>query len=120
MPYTKLEIIEIAERYTDKRTFRLREASAYRFASRKGWLKAVTGHMTSEKRGPVEINTKAKCRKAARTYRTRNEFREQDHTLYVTAHKHGWLDEICAHMLSGYKLRWNENRTSPPSKTRQS
>lgn len=112
MPYTKLEIIEIAERYSEKAKFREEQPSAYKYACRQGWLKSVTSHMAAKRYGPEPKNTKSAAKKAAKQYLTRSEFRERDHSLYVTAAKHGWLDEICVHMESGYKLRYQDNKQS--------
>lgn len=111
MPLTKLEIILIAEQYEHKATFREEQRTAYERASRKGWLKDITKHMQSGHKGPETKNTKTACRAAAKKYLTRSDFREQDHSLYVTAAKHGWLDDICAHMVSGHKLRWQNQQT---------
>lgn len=111
MPLTKLEIILIAEQYEFKADFREEQRTAYERASRKGWLKDITKHMQSGHKGPETKNTKSACRQAAKKYATRSQFRDGDHSLYVTAAREGWLDEICNHMISGHKLRWRNQQT---------
>lgn len=50
-----------------------------------------------------------KCRIEALKYMSRNDFRIKSNGAYDAAHKNGWLNEICEHMLIKRKYRnyWN-------------
>jgi hypothetical protein len=62
--------------------------------------------------GSKLIWTKDKCKNEAFKYTTRGDFREKSQTAYVTSHKKGWLNEICAHMFQPIKPHgfWTKER----------
>lgn len=50
--------------------------------------------------------TKDECLKIALKYGSRNEFIKNDRKIYRLSSRKGWLDEICSHMVSPYKLNY--------------
>lgn len=51
-----------------------------------------------KKRKPVNYWTKENCIEEARKYKTVKEWLQNSRSSYTIAHKHGWLEECCAHM----------------------
>ena len=43
--------------------------------------------------------TKKICKKIALKYKTKKEFFENSRLAYKAAYRHGWLNEICSHMI---------------------
>lgn len=55
--------------------------------------------------------TKEKCSIEARKYSYRNDFRKKSAGAYSSAHRKGWLDEICIHM-KRKKRDYNKDKSS--------
>ena len=62
--------------------------------------------------------TKEQCHAEALKHRTKVEF-EKSSNAYQYAYKHGWLEEICGHMVCGLAVRSERNRKWTPEKIRQ-
>lgn len=65
-----------------------------------GWMEELTKHITRSKK-PNGYWTRERCAEEAKKYNTRDEFKQQHSTAYNKSRRMGWLDEICAHMVSG-------------------
>jgi hypothetical protein len=72
--------------------------SSYNSALKNGWLDECCVHM-SENKKPANYWTKERCIEEALKYNTRNEWSKNSSVSYTSAHKNGWLDECCAHMV---------------------
>ena len=61
--------------------------------------------------GPI-LYTKEVCAKEAKKYQYKKDFKEANESMYVVAHRNGWLNEICAHMKKypSAKLIWTEEK----------
>lgn len=72
-------------------------SGAYAAAIRKGWIDEVRGTLEIKKRhnGFYTLDV---CKKIAAKYKTRVEFCRSDIGAYQASLKHGWSDEVCAHM----------------------
>jgi hypothetical protein len=44
--------------------------------------------------------SKEECKNEALKYKSRNEFKINNHKVWQFAYKHKWLNEICSHMIS--------------------
>jgi hypothetical protein len=53
--------------------------------------------------------SKENCKKEALKYNNRTEFRINSSGAYDAAHKNNWINIICSHMISKYKINryWN-------------
>lgn len=88
---------DLARKYSTKTDFSRAHRSVYTTAHRNGWLDQICEHMTPLQK-PKGYWTKARCISAARKFKTRHEFQKGCISAYITAHREGWLDEVCAHM----------------------
>lgn len=95
--WTLEKCAEVARKYETKKEFSRANRSAYTTAHRNGWLDQICEHMTPLRK-PDNYWTKERCIKAAKKFKTRHEFQKGDISPYITAHREGWLDEVCAHM----------------------
>ena len=57
----------------------------------------LNGHRSSNK-----LWTKEECAEIALKYTSRKQFQTFDKKAYISAYNHGWLDEICQHMIIQY------------------
>ena len=94
--WTKEECATIARKYSERSKFRKSNQNAYHAAREHGWLDEICTHMPN----PVlpQNWTKEVCATIAKKYSKRSEMMRLDRNAYNAARKHGWLDEICAHM----------------------
>ena len=94
--WTKEECATIARKYSERSKFRKSNQNAYHAAREHGWLDEICTHMPN----PVlpQKWTKEVCATIAKKYSKRSEMMRLDRNAYNAARKHGWLDEICAHM----------------------
>lgn len=95
--YTKFECYQMALKCKDMRTFRFKYKFYYLCAELNGWLEEFKKISKTKKN--VEKLTKAQCRRSAINYSTRSEFAAKGKKYYEYATKHGWLNEICSHMV---------------------
>jgi predicted GIY-YIG superfamily endonuclease len=58
------------------------------------------------------VHTKEECHAAALKYKHRVDFHFGDMALYSYAYEHGWLEDICSHMIpcTNPKLYWTDER----------
>ncbi len=98
--YTIDQLVAIALKYKNHRSFITNDSGAYYAAKNKGILDEITKHM-SPKRIIHKFDqnpSKKECQDIARKYETRKEFRNQEPLYYNYIYHKGWLDEICSHM----------------------
>ena len=88
-----------AQKYTTRIEFYKSCGSAYNSASRHNWLEEICAHMKPSnklvKKGYWNLEN---CRLEALKYTRRKEFYKKCGSAYNSASRHGWLDEVCAHM----------------------
>ena len=88
-----------ALKYSTRIEFYKSCGSAYNSASRHNWLDEICAHMKPSnklvKKGYWNLEN---CRLEALKYTRRKEFYKKCGSAYNSASRHGWLDEICAHM----------------------
>lgn len=70
---------------------------AHHAAQRNGWLSKCRKHM-KELTKPKKFYTKAECKRIARKYERREEWRNNHPYSWGKARAMGWLDECCKHM----------------------
>jgi predicted GIY-YIG superfamily endonuclease len=92
---------EEALKYDSRNVFRLKSPSAYISAHRNGWLDDVCSHMINGRKsnGYWTID---RVREEALKYNNKKSF-EKGSSSYQIAHKNGWLDDVCSHMINGRK-----------------
>jgi len=61
--------------------------------------------------GPI-LYTKDVCASEAKKYEYKKDFKEANESMYVVAHRNGWLKEICAHMKKypSSRLKWTDEK----------
>lgn len=90
-----------ASLYTTRTEFFKGSSGAYHAAHKNGWLDEVCPHMVAAPRpGPTTKWTFEAIQKEASLYPTRSAFRKGSLSAYNTAHKRGWLDDVCSHMVA--------------------
>lgn len=95
--WTKEKCQERALLYRHRVDFKNGDGSAYTTAVANGWLDEICSHMI--KASPRRKWTKEKCHQVALKYKTAKDFRKQERSVYATACRFGWLDEICSHLI---------------------
>ena len=95
---TNDEIRAIALKCNTRKEFQNRDASAYAVAQKRGILNDVCKHM-KRKCAPNGYYTKENCMAVAIGYITKKEFRAGNPAVYSAAQRHGWLDDVCRHMI---------------------
>lgn len=95
--WTKEECLSIAQKYTERNEFRKSNQNAYHAARDHGWLEESCAHMPR----PVVPQkwTKEECSAIAKKYNKRSEMIKHDSKAYNAARVHGWLEDICTHMV---------------------
>lgn len=88
---------EDAKQYSSKQHWRTNSPSGYATAKAKEWFDDCCGHM-KEFRRPNGYWTLEKCREDAEHYSSKQHWRTNSPSGYVTAKSEGWLDECCGHM----------------------
>jgi len=73
---------------------------SYRWACKNEWLEKCSAHMTTSKM-PDGYWTLDRCKKAARKFKTKVEWRAGDRASFSAANRQKWLPECCEHMETG-------------------
>ena len=98
-----------ASKYETRGEFNKHSASCYGAAMKNGWLDEICAHMKSVI-GVAQFKwTKDKCIKEGLKYQRRTEMQRGSSGAYKSAIKHGWLDEVCAHMPNYRNSKKNNN-----------
>ena len=92
------DLAKIASNYHSRKEFSVSDPSAYLAARVRGILDKVCSHM-EHKKVPYGYWTKDNCHLEALKYDTRHDFQKGSKSAYSTAVHHGWLDDICGHMI---------------------
>ena len=93
---TKAQVHKEALKYKTRMEFKKCNGGAYAAARKHGWLDEVCSHMKLLCRR--NYWTKERVRKEALKYEAKGRFIRASPGAYNAAKKHGWLDEVCAHM----------------------
>ena len=106
---TYQECVECALKCESRTEFLEKYRRHYSLSSKMGWLNEICSHMELKRKPPGYWNDKERCHKEALNYNSRSKFQKECSSVYISAHRNGWLDEICSHMSetikpSGY---WN-------------
>lgn len=101
--WTKEEIIEIANKYTNYTKFRSENPNALESAKGKGILKEICSHMNYKP--PIRWTEKMLI-DIANKYTTKADFRLYDYNAYTSAREKKILDRICSHM-KPFVVPWN-------------
>lgn len=99
--YWTLELCQAeAAKFETRKEWKFGHGASYTAARVNGWLDQCCGHMREVVK-PSNYWTIDRCQAEALKYPTRKEFELGCTMGYHTAHRNGWLDEICGHMRSG-------------------
>lgn len=96
--WTKEKCVEISMLFDNLTDLAKEYPSCWVIMKRNGWLDELTKHMSPYKRKPPKYWNFERSKEMALLCSTRQEFREKYESAYDAARKHGFLDEICAHM----------------------
>ena len=88
-----------AQKYEYSRDWEKNSRGAFHAAQRNGWLSKCRKHM-KELTKPKNFYTKAECKKIAKKYVNRGEWKNGHPYSWGKARRMGWLDECCKHMIS--------------------
>ena len=94
--WTKESCQEEALKYKNRSYFCEKSAGAYRAAIKLSILDEICVHMIKNNKNLYW--TKERCQEEALNYTYRNDFRKNSKGAYPSAHKNGWLNDICSHM----------------------
>lgn len=101
---------KILHEYTDKVAAQKLERSFLEDYISKGW-NALNKIKTGSLGGRTLYWTKERCIEAGKKCKTKGEFIKKYYGAYSSAVKHGWYDEISAHMvLPDKQLKWTKER----------
>lgn len=101
-PLSKKDLQNIAHKYKTRKEFRENDESAYVIAGRRGILNNICRHMKSDKALSGSY-TKEYCASVASLFDTKKDFRTKCKFVYQAALSHGWIEEICGHMVQPKK-----------------
>lgn len=101
--WTKERCAEESIKYNLKSQFKKLSRSAFASAQRNGWLDELCSHMTQLKQ-PNGFWTKERCYEEALKYKSKVDFQKGSNSAYGRAHKQGWLEDICSHMMPHHLL----------------
>jgi G:T-mismatch repair DNA endonuclease (very short patch repair protein) len=73
--------------------------NSYACAGRNRWMDEICKHMTTPKAHNFSW-TKDRCAQEAKKYKVKSRFKAKSFSAFRSAKNNGWLDEICAHMIS--------------------
>lgn len=90
-----------ASKYQTKAEWEKGHRNTYQAARSRGWLDICGEHMQLVYK-PAGYWTLKKCKESAAKFTTQSEWRRMDGPASDFAHRHGWVDECCAHMELGY------------------
>lgn len=91
--------INEAKKYNSLKVFRIKAPSAYKNASKNGWLDKCF----QKKSKSFGYWSKEECLKQALKYKTRTDFQKKSQSAYAAAQRNGWLDDMYRHMPMIYK-----------------
>jgi len=91
--WTKEKCGEEALKYKTKKELIENSSGAYLAMVKNKWLLELCSHLKNQKSNGYW--TKEVCVKEALTYSSKEEFRKNNESAYVTASKNKWLSEIC-------------------------
>jgi len=94
--WTKEKCQKEALKYKNRSNFCEKSAGAYRAAIKLKTLDEICVHMIKKTNNLYW--TKERCQEEALNYEYRNDFRKNSKGAYSSAHKNGWLNDICSHM----------------------
>jgi predicted GIY-YIG superfamily endonuclease len=104
--WSKERLLAEALKYNRRKDFARNSPDAFKVASNENWLDEICAHMLkgrgSGKRKPYIKKTKwtyELCKEIAAKYQTKREFNHANHNAYSYAYGHGFLNEICTHMV---------------------
>ena len=99
-----------ALKYSYRTAFQ-KNSPAYKAAYKYGWLDQICGHMVKPK-PHNHIWTFDACKKEAKKYNLKKDFKNNSNTAYQAAHKNKWLEKICSHMIENKKPSkyWTKER----------
>jgi hypothetical protein len=107
--WTKERCHEEALKYQVRTNFS-KGSTAYKAAQRNGWIDDICSHMTSIQK-PNGYWTLDRCHAEALKHLTRSDFANGS-GAYKIAHKNGWLDQICSHMMKGKRKVTSDKKPS--------
>lgn len=95
--------IDIAKTYSSISSFSTGDhAAAYNKLCKYGLIIEATSHMSSDRVNNHYWSIE-RCREEAAKYSTRKEFSVLAPGAYDSSNKNNWLNDVCSHMISGYK-----------------
>ena len=98
--WTKESCQQEALLYNIKFKFKTESSGAYQKAAQEGWLDDICSHMANVQRNKsYGYWTKERCHQEALKYIHRKKFKHGSTSAYTRAQKHGFLNEICSHMI---------------------
>jgi hypothetical protein len=86
-----------ARKYKSRYEWRKRSSGSYTSALKKGWIDQCSKHMLSRRELMTKWTLDA-CKREARKYKSRHEWRRKSGGSYCASQKNGWLDKCCKHM----------------------
>ena len=92
-----------AKKYTERKMFFDKSASAYTKAQQAGWLDDICKHMASVSVTRARGKTKwtfETCKAEAAKYNSRSAFQKGNQPAYKVSRQNKWMDDICGHMES--------------------
>jgi predicted GIY-YIG superfamily endonuclease len=115
--WTKEKCAEAAKKCKMRSEFIREYPGAYASAAKRGWLKEICRGMIRTSK-PTGYWTKARVAKAAKKYKTRGEFKDNESPAYGKALTKGWIDYVCRHMieLKHPKGYWTNSRLAREAK----
>jgi predicted GIY-YIG superfamily endonuclease len=102
--WTKEKCINIAK-HCKSRTEFYNHRGAYSSSQKNGWLDEIYLILKSNRGGKFIYNIES-CRNKSLLCRTKAEFKRKFLNEFTAAYRHGWLNDICMHMING-KLKEN-------------
>ncbi len=106
--WTDASIAASASRYTKRSDWKREEPAAYRAAIKMGILEQVAKHMPKIVGKVATKWTKEAVLADASKYKSRAEWRASSRA-YQMAHRNGWLDEACKHMVVMWRAKWTKD-----------
>lgn len=100
-----------ALKYDRRNVFATKSKGAYLFAHKAGIILKICSHMGKSPAYNRKYSLSV-CEELAKSCGSRSEFKKLYPSAYVAAHRNGWLDQICGHMVylqmpNGF---WSEKR----------
>ena len=108
--YNEEMVIDEVKKYTNLNDFRKNSKPAYTWIIKNKRLDLIS-NLQRHDRWMIKENVINEALK----YKTRVEFGKGSSGAYVSAHKYGWIDEVCSHMtgkvrVDGVLVKWTKER----------